>query len=270
MQLTEGFQQVTELGSFGQLIPQSQATVYAWKTKEPVYNTQLVLYTGDYYYKIYTLHPNNYWDGVVVRRALASIYQDWGLMWELQEVEINGSSYLVEKREALEVASNYTEQELLQYNFELFSELGQRLNLKAILREVQKKVPNVHDIQISRTCIIKNIDYGRKGDRLILLDDADFVLTMYDQNYDVITLPILDLIVEVGDQLYRLLPSQCPISRLDPANLLREYDKWLLYPTVSNDLSPVYLRSLYDKTISYYQSWYGKQKRLTYYDHCSR
>ena len=70
----------------------------------------------------------------------------------------------------------------------IHNQLQESFNLKDILKQIKKNSGSYFDVDeliLVRDCVNKNIDYGKKNGQFFLLDDADFVICMIDENKNI-------------------------------------------------------------------------------------
>ena len=150
------------------------------KWKHSANSNQIVFKTDDYYYKAYAF------DGVdkftsLVRHAFAEVYQSYGIDWEIITIQTDNGYLDIEKRESLEVCTEWCDDILLNYSNTLRL-VEEKLCFPEILKQVKEQYRYVSKIKLVRHCANKPEDYAVYKDKVILLDDADWFLYMLDEN----------------------------------------------------------------------------------------
>jgi hypothetical protein len=172
---------------------------------------QMIFHHSDYYYKFVVTTLRNQFHNII-RRTIAEIYrEDYGLHWEVFEKPYNDGLSIVQiiEKETVTVCENKSEKELADALGELIYKIEQRLGgFDFIMDKMKHYINNFaysYKIKLMKLSQIKNADYGiTKDGKIILLDDSDWYLVIYDEqnnNLVVTNLPIF--IVEFqGEEYY--------------------------------------------------------------------
>lgn len=218
-----------------------------WKTDV---DNQVVIKTDNYIYKIYCTHKNS--DKTfefIIRDTLAEIYREYGIHWEIKTFTLDNNIYQIEQREVIpECNPNIISFEDLLLSWKLtLDELENRLNFKNISYQLRdylidnndniKVLRNIgvgtekyqedtlYSIKLVRNCVNKYNDYGIINKKVILFDDADWVLCLINKSGDILNLRYNNLkdipIIFKNEQLF-----------LQPVNVINTIQSHLLF----NDL----------------------------------
>lgn len=173
-------------------------------------NGQMIFHYSNYYYKfVVTTLRSNFQN--IIRKTIAEIYrEDYGLHWEVFEKSYNNGLSIIQiiEKETVTVCKDKTDQELADALGEIIFKIEQKLGgFDFILNELKHYMNNFslnYKIKLMKLSQIKNADYGiTKDGKIILLDDSDWYLVIYDQstkNIVVTNLPIF--IVKFCDEEY--------------------------------------------------------------------
>lgn len=150
---------------------------------------QMIFHHSDYYYKFVVTTLRNQFQNII-RQTLAEIYrEDYGLHWEVFEKPYNDGLSIVQiiEKETVTVCEDKTDQELADALGEIIFKIEQRLGgFDFILDRLKHYMNNFslnYKIKLMKLSQIKNADYGiTKDGRIILLDDSDWYLVIYDQS----------------------------------------------------------------------------------------
>lgn len=170
-----------------------------YKFKE--YDNQVVVETKDYFYKIYIDYGPVGRYLLEIRKKLADIYRSYGIHWELINSYNDGRFITVEQREKLKVCaySDLTCGELLRNWKKSVVLLNKSLNFEDILKQIKDKsnVPEFNsakDLLLLRHSLVKVNDYAyAPNGNIVLIDDADFFLSIIDENGEQISKKNFDL-----------------------------------------------------------------------------
>lgn len=169
-----------------------------WKSQ----NSQIVLETPNYYFKIYNEDFSCGEFFCLIREKLGEIYrEDYGILWNVKTFLYDNQCYQIEQREKLQVCNKDImsfDDLMLNYKNNILDKLEKKLLLPQITRQLQSSIPHLDSVKLIRECINKYEDYGiTKSDKIVLLDDSDWFLALVDNEgrwiksefnvYDVLT-----------------------------------------------------------------------------------
>ncbi len=165
------------------------STKDTWVKWKGVHN-QVVIGTKDYYYKLYL---NNFVEGpfyVAIREALAKVYEQLGITWNVQVHVTDKGIYTIEQRQKLQLTDNKLSfTTVLQKWGEVLIEVENQLALPSVLAQMQVNddLPLVVDkLKLIRKCGNHYYDYALYNGHVILLDDADFFLCPIDKEGNIV------------------------------------------------------------------------------------
>lgn len=154
-----------------------------WKT----YDSQVVIRSPNYYYKIYQANLTSNSLFIKVREKLAEIYREnYGVYWEIKTFEDKETHtyFQIEQREPLEVCTpdKISFEELFVNWSETLEKLEEKLHLKELTYQLQEEIEELKEVKLVRDCVNKFQDYAFKNGHVILLDDADWFIALIDEN----------------------------------------------------------------------------------------
>lgn len=198
--------------------------------------SQVVFETPDRYYKLYE-------DGMVdgfflsqIRECIASVYQMLGVDWKLYTAldPDRGTFCQIESRARLRTVKDselpYKE---LMLNWKRTLELVEdKLSLPRLARQMKAYYPEITAIKLMRECTNKYADYAWHGDRIILLDDADFFLAMVGKKYNWLERPahVYDLLHTSGNVYFapkNFFNNVSIQKRIDSVE--DNFNRWFIY-----------------------------------------
>ena len=149
------------------------------KWKHSANSNQIVFKTDDYYYKAYAFDEVDKFNSLV-RHAFAEVYQSYGIDWEIITIQTDKGFLDVERRQPLDVCTEWYDDILLNYSNTLRL-VEEKLCFPDILKQVKEQYRYVSKIKLVRHCANKPVDYAVYNNKVILLDDADWFLYMLDE-----------------------------------------------------------------------------------------
>lgn len=170
------------------------------KWKHSANANQIVFKTDDYYYKAYAFDEVDKFNSLI-RRAFAEVYQSYGIDWEIVTLQTDKGFLDVERRQPLEVCTEWYDDILLNYSNTLRL-VEEKLCFSEILKQIQEHYKYVCKIKLIRHCANKSVDYALYKDKVILLDDADWFLCMLDENNKPISTRNIFIKVRLLDEDY--------------------------------------------------------------------
>lgn len=158
-----------------------------WKN----YAHQVLVESDSYFYKIYevtSVEAGPFQS--IVRHALARVYQDIGIDWKVISFERDGKILDFEQREKLKEATpddGDFSRVFLSFSH-ILDKVEKILEFDSILSQLKSNpaYSSVDHIKLLRNCVNKHQDYALFGDQFVLLDDADFYITLSDDKGDVV------------------------------------------------------------------------------------
>lgn len=155
-------------------------------TKIKNYEYQVVIETDDYFYKVYEDKEDIGTYRLEIRQKLAKIYQSYGIHWLIYSFKKDGFIYTVEQRQKLEVCDHDIECKKLLLGWKKTLDLLEKeLRFESIRNEIVdncEQFSNVNKVKLIRDCINKPEDYAYgPNNEIILLDDADWFITLVDE-----------------------------------------------------------------------------------------
>ena len=194
-------------------------------------NSQVVIQSPNYFYKIY---EEDCYDGKYVceiREALGQIYrEEYGLFWEVKTFIEDDKIFQIEKRQKIPLCTP----ELISYSDLLINwsntldKLERKLQLNKITFQLIDHIPNLARVKIIRDCVNKYIDYGFYNGNVILLDDADWFLALIDNNDNWISHECNFYPVELNQSKMIFVPKDINDKDLISSTGER-FDQWMLY-----------------------------------------
>ena len=161
------------------------ATDDAGPVKWKSFNNQVVVESERYFYKVY----EEFTDGVgpfnsLVRNFLADEYARLGIDWKIITFERDGKIFDFEQRQKLRVleGNDMSFEEVLLSFSEIIGEVEKSLEFKSILEQLEtnEAFENVEQLKLIRYCVNKFADYAVFDNHVVLLDDADWIITLVD------------------------------------------------------------------------------------------
>lgn len=173
----------------------------------------------------------------LLRHKLLDIYKKkYKLNWKIETKIINDKVVDLETREELEIDTQCNFIDILNSYKKIHNQLQESFNLKDILKQIKKNSGSYFDVDeliLVRDCVNKNIDYGKKNGQFFLLDDADFVICMIDENKNIIKKEFdkIKIFVEgIGECYLQPLTRQINITNFHCDNIF-----WVIHSNVKND-----------------------------------
>lgn len=161
---------------------------------------QVVVETKDYYYKLYIDYGDQGKYLLEIRKKLSEIYESYGVHWKILYSNCNGRVILIEQRQKLKLCDyNLPCRELLKNWKKTLDILKYELKFDDILNQLKDKsniseVKQAKDLLILKESLIKPKDYAyAPNGNVILLDDADFFISIVDDNGELISKQNLDI-----------------------------------------------------------------------------
>lgn len=173
-------------------VPSNEPLV-KWKS----YIHQVVVESGQHFYKIYEVTKNTpmMFDHIV-RVAVAQVMQEIGVDWKLVTFDRGRDVFDFEQREKLRVATpeDGEFEEILVSMASVYSRVHEILEFGSILKQLQSKpeFKPVNELQLTRSSVNKFDDYAFFDDQVVLLDDADFYITLLDASGQVLDVPCFE------------------------------------------------------------------------------
>lgn len=140
---------------------------------------QVVIQTPKYFYKLYEEYTYEGFLNCKIREILADIYKEYGVFWNITTINKGDKIYQIEQREKLELCSEDIisfEDLLLNWNQTLLK-IEEKLKLNKVVLQLPQELQYLN-LKLVRDCVNKYEDYAIKGDKVILLDDADWFLAL--------------------------------------------------------------------------------------------
>ena len=158
-----------------------------WKS----YFHQVLVESDSYFYKIYEAKKVETGPfQSLVRHALCEVYQDLGLDWSIVSVEHDDKIIDFEQRQKLHVIepSEISFSELLLSFSHILDKVEELLEFNKILKQIQRHpdFSEVAQIKILRNCVNKHEDYAWFKDDVVLLDDADFYVSLANKDGEMV------------------------------------------------------------------------------------
>lgn len=172
---------------------QTTDSLVKWKS----YSHQVVVESGQHFYKIYEVTKNTpmMFDHIV-RVAVAQVMQEIGVDWKLATFDRGCDVFDFEQREKLQVTTTQDGEfeDILVSMSNIYSRVQEILGFDSILKQLQRlpEFEHVKALQLTRSSVNKFDDYAIFDDQVILLDDADFYITLLDESSHVLDVPYLD------------------------------------------------------------------------------
>lgn len=166
---------------------EQDSALVKWKS----YNNQIVVGGKNHFYKIYeeskdSVGPFNSF----VRNCLAKIYQDLGIDWKIVTFERDGHIFDFEQRQPLDVFApgDVAFTDVLLSFSKILDELEDMLEFDVILQQLKEydSFLGVQALKLLRFCVNKHIDYATFNGQVVLLDNADWMILLLDENGDVV------------------------------------------------------------------------------------
>lgn len=164
---------------------------------------QVVVETKDFYYKLYIDYGDQGKYLLEVRKKLAEIYERYGVHWKILYSNCKGRIITIEQREKLKLCDyNISCAELLKNWKKTIDLLRYELKFADIIKQIKEKseaveLEHAKDILILKESLIKPKDYAyAPNGNIILLDDADFFLSIVDTNCELISKKNLNVDIE--------------------------------------------------------------------------
>lgn len=223
-------------------------------------DNQTVIKTNNYVYKIYCCHKNsNKVFDCIIRDTLSKIYNEYGIFWNIKTFDVGINLYQIEQREIItECTPDLISFEDLLLNWKItLDELENRLNfgnlsyqlrdyiidnnkIKVFKRNFIGTTEYVEDtvfkIKLTRDCINKYNDYGIKNGKVILFDDADWIVCLINKFGDVLNLRYENL-------LKIPLKFNNNTIYLQPINVIDTIQSYMLFnDTFHNKFNLLYLQ----------------------------
>ena len=196
-----------------------------WKA----YQHQIVVQTNDYYYKVYNEDIKHGSFNLVIRQALADLYNSWGIVWDLH-TEITDQILTIERRQKLELPTYDFEQTFNLWRSEL-SIIEKALKFDNIGLQLSEQLGQRIKLKLVRDCINKNEDYAIYNNHCVLLDDADFFIALVDINNNWLNLPFNIYQIFIDSQEYILAPHN--LFNVDVmTNVTEMVNKWWIFDSV--------------------------------------
>ena len=158
-----------------------------WKNN----NNQIVVGGKNHFYKIYEESKNSVGPfNSFIRNCLAKIYQNLGIDWKIVTFERDGHIFDFEQRQPLDVLTpedmSFTDV-LLSFS-KILDELEDLLEFDVILSQLKENevFSNVENLKLVRFCINKQMDYATFEGQVVILDDADWMISLLDKHGDVV------------------------------------------------------------------------------------
>lgn len=201
-----------------------------WKHTANV--NQLVLRTDDYYYKIYEFSEIDKFNSII-RHAFAEVYQSYGIDWEIVTVKTEKGFLDIERREKLEICKEWSDDILLNYA-DTLNIVEKKLCFEDITKQIKEKYKYVSKLKLLRRCANKPIDYAVYKNKVILLDDADWIIYMLDYDYNPITtVNNMFVKVKIFDEYYTF--TRCERNPQKSVTIDKVYelsDKFFLFKNI--------------------------------------
>lgn len=198
------------------------------KSKWKPLSNQVVVFCENYVYKVYVYNIQDIFLSKI-RKELASIYQSYGIDWEVVTLISDQTVVDIERREYLDVLQEWNDDVLVGYS-ETLQALEKKLGIIDIPRQLCLD-PDVH-VKLVRNCINKGIDYAIFNGKVILLDDADFYLAFIKENGTVLSFKANSFIsstVKLNLADYIVIPQDYNFILKDQAqHVTDEVDKFFL------------------------------------------
>ena len=163
-------------------VPNRKENLIKWKN----YAHQVVIETGEYFYKIYEAgETGNSTFTQLVRTKLAEVYESLGIHWKVVTFEKHNKIYSFQQRQKLKVASKQdTEFTDIFLSFSrLLDKVEEMLEFEEILRQIKtnEAFSEVAKLKLLRTTVNKYNDYAIYNGQAILLDDAEFFIALVNK-----------------------------------------------------------------------------------------
>ena len=177
-----------------------------WKS----YDNQIVLRGENCYYKLYKKDYSVGYFFCLIREKLGEIYREkFGIKWEINTYVVDNTIYQIERREALEVAteSKISFSDIMKNWSNTLSLLEKRIGLQDIVWSLPDEL-NIRKIKLVRDCVNDYKDYGLTRDgNVVLLDDTDWFLAPIDKSGNWVRLPYNVYNCELNGEMYGFAPS---------------------------------------------------------------
>ena len=215
-----------------------------WKS----YQHQIVVQTDEYYYKVYNEDIKHGSFNLAIRRALAELYNSWGIAWNLH-TEITDQILTIERRQKLELPTCDFEQTFNLWRSELLI-VEKSLKFDNIGLQLSEQLGQRVRLKLVRDCINKNADYAIYNGHCVLLDDADFFIAIVDADNNWLNLPFNIYQIFIDSQEYILAPHN--LFNIDAlanvGELVNKY--WIFDSAVSSGDIRLMLNAMRDHSIS--------------------
>lgn len=153
-----------------------------WKSR----SNQVVLKGSDYYYKIYWGDAEGNFDlKLNTILALSDIYNSWGIEWDVKTVRNGNMICVIEKRQPLEVLTpdHMSLEEIFAQWGKTQQQLNEIMEINRLSLQLRKQSGgSIHSVVLGRKCLPKYNDYAIFNGKVVLLDDADFLLFPKNKN----------------------------------------------------------------------------------------
>ena len=181
------------------------------------YTNQVVVSSRDYVYKIYEADKSKQAFDHLVREALACVYSDLGLVWNLFSFEKDGKIYDFEQRQVLRVCSPQDDgpfENILLSISGIYEKVKEILHFDELLRELQanSEFSEVKKLGLTRASINKYNDYAMFESQAILLDDAEFCIVPLNSDSEIVKIDAgrdIQVNTELGNFLFIKLGGFC-------------------------------------------------------------
>lgn len=198
------------------------------KWKHSANSNQVIFKTDSYYYKVYAFNEVDDFNSLI-RHAFAEVYRSYGIDWEIVTVQTDKCFLDIERREVLEVCTEWYDDILLNYSNTL-KLVEKKLCFDDILKQIKKQYKYVSKLKLVRNCVNKPVDYAIYKDKVILLDDADWFLYMLDNYNNPISTRNIFVKVNVFDEEYTFTHWIINSQKILPLNKINEVnDKFFLF-----------------------------------------
>ena len=219
---------------------QTSDSLVKWKS----YKHQVVVESGQHFYKIYEATKNTpmMFDHIV-RVAVSQVMQEIGVDWRLVTFDRGCDVFDFEQRGKFQVATSKDceFEDILVSMSRIYSRVQEILEFDSILKQLQSKpeFERVDALQITRCCVNKFDDYAFFGEQVVLLDDADFYITLLDERGQVLDIPNFeDIPVKTSscDYFFKNFRAHSTNMRrgADGDDAERVFHGWILLPQSGN------------------------------------
>ena len=201
------------------------------KWKHSANANQIVLKTDNYYYKVYAFNEVDRFNSLI-RHAFAEVYRSYGIDWEIITVQTDKGFLDIERREILEVCTEWCNEILINYSKTL-ALVEEKLGFNDIIKQIREYYKYAYKLKLIRHSVNKPMDYALYKDKIILLDDADWVLYILDEENNPISVMNMFVKVNVFDEDYTF--THYIINPQKTITLDRVYDindKFFLYKRI--------------------------------------